>query len=62
MSKFFIPKIKNNLDDRENRINENLDEAKEFSELAEKKNLELIKEMSKAKKDVTKIISDSKNN
>ena len=60
LSKFFIPKIKNNLDDRENRINENLDEAKEFSELAEKKNLEYIKEMSNAKKDVTKIISESK--
>ena len=60
LSKFFIPKIKNNLDDRENRIKENFDEAKEFSELAEKKNLENPKEMSNAKKDVTKIISESK--
>ena len=60
LAKFFIPKIKDNLDDREKKINENLDEAKEFSELAEKKNLEYIKEMSNAKKDVTKIISESK--
>ena len=40
LSKFFIPKIKNNLDDREKKIKENLEEAKEFAEQAEKKNLE----------------------
>ena len=37
---FFIPKIKDNLDDRENKIKDDLDEAKELNELAEKKNLE----------------------
>ncbi len=60
LSKFFIPKIKDNLDDRENKIKENLEEAKEFSELAEKKNLDYIKEISNAKKEVLKIITESK--
>ena len=43
LSKFFIPKIKDNLDDREKKINENLDEAKKFSELAEEKKFRLRK-------------------
>ena len=60
LSKFFIPKIKDNLDDREKKINENLNSAKEFSDLAEKKNLEYIDEISKAKKEVIKIITESK--
>jgi len=49
LSKFFIPKIKNNLDDREKKIKDNLDEAKELSELAEKKNLDYENEISNAK-------------
>ena len=60
LSKFFIPKIKNNLDDREKKIKENLNEAKEFSELADKKNLDYENEILKAKKDVIKIITESK--
>jgi len=60
LSKFFIPKIKDNLDDREKKIKDNLDEAKELSELAEKKNLDYENEISNAKKEVAKIISDSK--
>ena len=60
LSKFFIPKIKNNLDDREKKIKDNLDEAKELSELADKKNLDYEKEISNAKKEVIKIITDSK--
>ena len=60
LSKFFIPKIKDNLDDREKKIKDNLDEAKELSELAEKKNLDYKKEISNAKKEVIKIISESK--
>ena len=60
LAKFFIPKIKDNLDDREKKINENLDEAKEFSELAEKKQLDYENEISNAKKEVIKIIADSK--
>ena len=38
LSKFLIPKIKDNLDNREKKIKENLDEAKELSDLADKKN------------------------
>ena len=60
LSKFLIPKIKNNLDDREKKIKDNLDEAKELSELADKKNLDYEKEISNAKKEVIKIITDSK--
>ena len=60
LSKFFIPKIKNNLDDREKKIKENLEEAKEFAELAEKKNLEYKNEIFNAKKEVAKIISEAK--
>tara|TARA_B100001057_G_scaffold106433_1_gene104076 strand:+ start:180 stop:755 length:576 start_codon:yes stop_codon:yes gene_type:complete len=60
LSKFFIPKIKDNLDNREKKIKENLDEAKEFLELAERKNLDYEKEISKAKKEVVKIMTDSK--
>ena len=60
ISKFFIPKIKDNLDDREKKIKENLDKAKEFSELADKKNLDYENEISKAKKEVIRIITESK--
>ena len=60
ISKFFIPKIKDNLDDREKKIKENLDKAKEFSELAEKKRLEYENEISNTKKEVIKIITESK--
>ena len=60
LSKFFIPKIKNNLDDREKKIKENLEEAKEFVEQAEKKNLEYKNEISNAKKEVKKIISEAR--
>ena len=61
IAKFFIPKIKDNLEDRENKIKDDLDEAKELNELAEKKNLEYENMLIKAKKDVTKILLDSKN-
>ena len=60
LAKFFIPKIKDNLDDRENKIKENLDQAKEFSELAERKKLDYENELSSAKKEVIKIITESK--
>ncbi len=60
LSKFLIPKIKDNLDDREKKIKDNLEKAKEFSELAEKKNLDYKNEMSNAKKEVYKIITESK--
>ena len=60
LSKFFIPKIKENLDDRERKINENLDQAKELSELADKKKLDYENELLNAKKEVIKILSESK--
>ena len=60
LSKFFIPKIKDNLDDREKKIKENLDEAKKLSELTEKKILDYENEISNAKKEVVKILSESK--
>ena len=37
ISKFFIPKIKDNLDDREKRIKEDLSQASKFKEEAEMK-------------------------
>ena len=43
LSKFFIPRIKDNLDNREKKIKDNLEEAKELSELAEKKKIRLRK-------------------
>ena len=60
ISKFYLPKIKDNLDNREKKIKENLDEAKELSEQTEKKKLDYENEIIKAKKEVVKIISDSK--
>ena len=60
LSKFLIPKIRDNLDDREKKIKENLNNAKEFSELAEKKNNEYLNHIANAKKEVIKILTDSK--
>ena len=60
LSKFFIPRIKDNLDNREKKIKDNLEEAKDLSELAEKKRLDYENEIANAKKEVIKIISDSK--
>ena len=60
LSRFFIPKIKNNLDDREKKIKDNLNEAKTLSELAEKKNLDYENQILNAKKEVIKIITESK--
>ena len=42
IAKFFIPKIKDNLDDRETKINGDLDEAKSLIELSEKNQSEVI--------------------
>ena len=60
ISKFFIPKIKDNLDNREKKIKDNLNEAKSLSELAEEKYQKYEKEMLNAKKEVVKIASESK--
>ena len=59
---FKIPaKVQSVLDDNINKIKDDLDEAKELNELAEKKNLEYENMLIKAKKDVAKILLDSKN-
>jgi len=60
IAKFFIPKIKDNLDDRETKINGDLDEAKSLIELSEKKAREYENEINKAKKDVVKLLTESK--
>lgn len=61
ISKTFIPKIRNNLENRENKIKNDLNEAKNLKETAEKKQLEYEKAIEEAKKEVQKILFDSKN-
>jgi len=61
IAKFYLPKIKNNLDDRENKIKEDLDAANKFKELSELKLKEYEKILENSKKEVTKIYFDSKN-
>ena len=61
IAKFFLPKIKNNLDDRENKIKDDLDDAKNFKETAEKKQKEYSLIIEEGKKEVLKIKLDSRN-
>ena len=61
ISKFYLPKIKNNLDDRENKIKEDLENANKFKELSEKKIKEYEAIIENAKKEVSKILLESKN-
>ena len=61
IAKFYLPKIKNNLDNRENRIKDDLDDANKFKELSELKLKEYEKIIEDAKKQVIKIHIDSKN-
>ena len=61
LSKLFIPKIKNSIDDRENRIKDDLDEAQKLKEAAEAKLKEYEISIENAKKDVQKILFESKN-
>ena len=60
ISKFFLPKIRNNLDVRNNKIKDDLDEAKNLKDLAEKKLKEYEDLIENAKKEVVKINSESK--
>jgi len=60
ISKFFIPKIKNNLSNRENKIKDDLEEAKNLRDMSEKKHNEYIKIIEGAKKEVSKIFIESK--
>ena len=61
IAKFYLPKIKNNLDNRENKIKDDLDDANKFKELSESKLKEYEKILENAKKEVIKIQLESKN-
>ena len=61
LAKFYLPKIKNNLDDRENKIKDDIDDANKFNELSETRMKEYEKILDDAKKEVVKIHIESKN-
>ena len=61
IAKLYLPKIKNNLDDRENKIKDDLDAANKFKDLSELKFKEYEKILENSKKEVIKIHLDSKN-
>ena len=61
IAKFYLPKIKNNLDDRENKIKEDLENANKFKEQSEDKLKEYEIILENAKKEVSKIHFESKN-
>ena len=61
ISKFYLPKIKENLDNRENKIKEDLDYASKFKEQSELKLKEYELILENAKKEVSKIHFESKN-
>ena len=60
ISKFYLPKIKDNLDNRENKIKEDLENANKYKEQSEAKAKEYESILEKAKKDVLKIHFESK--
>ena len=61
LSKMFIPKIKESIDDRENKIKDDLDEAQKLKLVAEEKLKEYELTIEDTKKEVQKIILESKN-
>ena len=61
ISKFFLPKIKDNLDDRENKIKDDLENANKFKDQSEAKMREYDVIIENAKKEVAKIHFESKN-
>ncbi len=61
ISKFYLPKIKDNLDNRENKIKEDLENANKYKEESELKLKEYESILVNAKKEVSKIYFDSKN-
>ena len=61
IAKFYLPKIKKNLDDRESKIKEDLDEANKLKNLSEKKIKEYEIILENSKKEATKILFESKN-
>ena len=61
IARFYLPKIKNNLDNRESKIKNDVDDANKFKELAETKLREYENILENAKKEVIKIHIESKN-
>jgi F-type H+-transporting ATPase subunit b len=61
ISKLFIPKIKNSLDNRDNKIKNDLDNAKNLKDDSEKKLKEYKEAIENAKKDVQKNFLENKN-
>jgi F-type H+-transporting ATPase subunit b len=61
LAKFYLPKIKKNLDDRQNKIKEDLDEANNMKNLSEKKIQEYNVIIENSRKEVAKILFESKN-
>ncbi len=60
ISKFYLPKIKNNLDNRQTKIKDDLENANKFKDLSEKKLKEYEDILENAKKEVAKIYIQSK--
>ena len=60
IAKFYLPKIKDNLDNRENKIKEDLENANKFKEQSEAKAKEYDVILENAKKEVSKIHFESK--
>ena len=61
IAKFYLPKIKRNLDNRENRIKDDIEDANKFNELSDLKLKEYKKILENANKEVIKIHIESKN-
>ena len=61
ISKFFIPKIKSGLDDRDDKIKNDIDEANNLKNISEKKQKEYALVIENAKKEVQKILNENKN-
>ena len=62
ISKFYLPKIKGNLVNRENKISKDLEDANDFKEKSESKIKEYEIILENAKREVSKIHFESKNN
>ena len=60
IAKFYLPKIKNNLDARENKIKDDLDSANKFKDQSELKLKEYEKILKDSKKEVIKIYLENK--
>ena len=61
IEKIYLPKIKNNLDNRENQIKEDLEAANKFKEASELKSKEYDRILENSKKEVIKIHLETKN-